>query len=196
MNIISISRSENPTKGFCLEILTKEKGDFPVIVGSEAISRKVDCDEDAFVTVYESYDIWDTRLPFNESVFKEDFYLNLKIQSGSDFLFPVIAIDQNQNELMVAWAKESSVQITLKKGLGTYFSRSRGKEWTKGEESGHIQKITKIEYVAKPFYLIYHVNQTGSACHTGYYTCFFREIERNGNLIQLTIPKIEVLKNE
>ncbi len=58
-----------------------------------------------------------------------------------------------------------------------YFSRSRKKLWKKGEESGHFQKVVKILVDCDEDCLLYEVEQTGAACHTGYRSCFFRSLD-------------------
>ncbi len=196
MKIIQIERSINHELGFSLEILEKESKEFPKNSDQNIEARLVDCDEDACISILKKFENPDLRKEFSLSVFKEDFYLSQSQDLGDDYLFPVIALDSNQKELMVAWAKSSSLHIALEKNLGTYFSRSRNKEWTKGEDSGHFQKLRKIEYVAKPFYIVYHVDQVGAACHTGYYTCFFREVSDFGKLTQISVPKMENFKHE
>lgn len=101
-----------------------------------------------------------------------------EIPGSRDSLLPIIAQDRSGRILMQAWGNRETLEIAQKEGLGCYFSRSRNKIWRKGEESGHIQKIEswKIQQ-APPFSVIFKVEQTGSACHTGEYSCFFRELK-------------------
>ncbi len=93
---------------------------------------------------------------------------------NQDGLIPVIAQDYKTNEvLMMAYMNEESYQKTLDTGLMTYWSRSRQKLWTKGEESGHIQKMVSLTIDCDKDTILAKVDQTGPACHTGNPTCFF-----------------------
>ena len=83
----------------------------------------------------------------------------------------------NGQVLMVAWMNEAALTKTLDTGDVTYWSRSRNQLWTKGETSGHIQKLISIRYDCDGDALLLQVEQTGAACHTGERSCFFREIE-------------------
>lgn len=97
-------------------------------------------------------------------------------------LIPVIVQDkETKTVLMFAWANHDAVSLTLKTGFAHYYSRSRGKLWKKGEESGHIQKISEILVDCDLDCLLYIVNQTKCACHEGYFSCFFRNF--NGEII-------------
>jgi len=101
--------------------------------------------------------------------------LNLKFVDG---LIPVIVQDTGTREvLMMAYANEDAVRLTQKTGFAHYYSRSRKTLWKKGEESGHFQRVKKIFADCDEDCLIYEVEQTGAACHTGYRTCFYRTLE-------------------
>jgi phosphoribosyl-AMP cyclohydrolase len=102
--------------------------------------------------------------------------LSLKfLDSG---LIPVIVQDGKTLEvLMMAYANEEAVKLTIDTGFAHYYSRSRKKIWKKGEESGHFQKVERILVDCDEDCLIYDVEQTGAACHTGYRSCFFRKID-------------------
>jgi phosphoribosyl-AMP cyclohydrolase len=101
--------------------------------------------------------------------------LDLKFAEG---LIPVIVQDaQSKDVLMMAWANEEAVRLTQESGYAHYYSRSRKKLWKKGEESGHFQKVRRILTDCDEDCLIYEVDQTGAACHTGYRTCFYRTLD-------------------
>ncbi|MDD1702446.1 MAG: phosphoribosyl-AMP cyclohydrolase [Methanoregula sp.] len=101
--------------------------------------------------------------------------LALKFSDGG--LIPVIVQDTKSREvLMMAYANEEAVQLTRTTGYAHYYSRSRKKLWKKGEESGHFQKVEKILVDCDEDCIIYEVEQTGAACHTGYRTCFYRTL--------------------
>jgi len=101
--------------------------------------------------------------------------LNLKYVNG---IIPVIVQDaQSKDVLMMAYANEEAVRLTQETHFAHYYSRSRKKLWKKGEESGHFQKVTRILADCDEDCLIYEVEQTGAACHTGYRSCFFRKLD-------------------
>jgi phosphoribosyl-AMP cyclohydrolase len=101
--------------------------------------------------------------------------LTLKFVDG---LIPVIVQDaQSRDVLMMAYANEEAVRLTRESGFAHYYSRSRKKLWKKGEESGHFQKVLRILADCDEDCLVYEVEQTGAACHTGYRTCFYRTLD-------------------
>lgn len=101
--------------------------------------------------------------------------LTLNFHNG---LVPVVAQDIRTGDvLMVAYANQEAIDLTMSSGYAHYFSRSRQKIWKKGEESGHFQKVRRILVDCDEDCLIYRVEQTGAACHMGYRSCFFRTID-------------------
>jgi phosphoribosyl-AMP cyclohydrolase len=81
---------------------------------------------------------------------------------------------------MVAWADREALLETESSGYAVYFSRSRGRLWRKGEESGHRQKVREIRLDCDADVVLYRVEPVGGiACHTGRASCFFRQL-RNG----------------
>jgi len=93
-------------------------------------------------------------------------------------LVPVIAQEQDSGDvLMFAWMNREALQKTTELGRAVYFSRSRGKLWFKGEESGHVQTVHEIRIDCDADVLLLKVTQTGHtpgiACHTGRHSCFF-----------------------
>jgi len=102
-----------------------------------------------------------------------------KIKFDSRGLVPAIAQDVQTSEvLMLAYMNRESIELTLKSGNATYWSRSRKKLWMKGETSGHIQKVKAILIDCDEDTLLLQVEQTGPACHTGNHTCFYRELAK------------------
>ena len=102
--------------------------------------------------------------------------------SGPDFattpLIPVIAQDARSGAvLMLAYMNEDAYAETLQTRRVCYFSRSRNWLWRKGEESGHVQELKQILYDCDADTILVKVEQVGgAACHEGYESCFFREI--------------------
>jgi phosphoribosyl-AMP cyclohydrolase len=100
-------------------------------------------------------------------------------------LVPVIAQEANSGDvLMLAWMNREALQKTAELGRAVYFSRSRGKLWFKGEESGHVQTVHEIRLDCDQDVILLMVTQLGHtpgiACHTGRHSCFFSILE-NGN---------------
>jgi len=91
-------------------------------------------------------------------------------------LIPVVVQDvRNNNVLMLAYMNEESIELTRKTGLMHYWSRSRNAIWKKGETSGNFQKCIELMTDCDGDALLARVEQTGVACHTGSYSCFFKE---------------------
>ena len=82
--------------------------------------------------------------------------------------------------LMVAYMNRESLKLTMETGYATYFSRSRQELWVKGKTSGNLQKVKSIKYDCDGDCLLLQVDQTGVACHTGQYSCFFQTLFDNG----------------
>ncbi len=101
-----------------------------------------------------------------------------KIKYDDRGLVPCICQDYKTNEvLMLAYMNRESLKITLKDNLACYYSRSRQELWKKGATSGHMQKIRELYYDCDKDTLLIKVEQTGNACHTGAYSCFFNKVE-------------------
>jgi phosphoribosyl-AMP cyclohydrolase len=100
-----------------------------------------------------------------------------------DGLLPAIAQDaQTGDVLMLAWMNAESFAETIATGRAVYFSRSRGRLWRKGEESGHIQEVEEIYIDCDADTILLKVRQTGPACHEGYRSCFFRRHTADGRV--------------
>lgn len=96
--------------------------------------------------------------------------------SRGDGLLPTIAQDADTGEvLMLAWMNAESYAETVATGRAVYFSRSRGRLWRKGEESGHVQTVEGIFVDCDADTILLKVRQIGPACHEGYRSCFFRQ---------------------
>jgi phosphoribosyl-AMP cyclohydrolase / phosphoribosyl-ATP pyrophosphohydrolase len=95
------------------------------------------------------------------------------VKFGADGLVPVVTQESRSGDvLMVAYANREALDRTLSTGLAHYFSRSRGKLWQKGETSGHVQRMVEVRLDCDGDAVLYRVEQTGPACHTGTRTCF------------------------
>lgn len=106
--------------------------------------------------------------------------------TGPDFsrgggLVTAVAQDAATGEvLMVAWMNEEAYAETVRTGQAVYFSRSRGRLWRKGEESGHVQRVRDIFIDCDADAVLLKVEQSGAACHEGYRSCFFRQLTGEG----------------
>jgi phosphoribosyl-AMP cyclohydrolase len=94
-------------------------------------------------------------------------------------LVPVIAQEQSTGDvLMFAWMDREALKLTAETGRAVYHSRSRGKLWFKGEESGHVQQVHEIRLDCDNDVVLLRVTQHGHdpsiACHTGRHSCFFQ----------------------
>ena len=99
-----------------------------------------------------------------------------------DGLVPVVAQEAHSNDvLMVAYMNREALAATAERGEAVYWSRSRGRLWHKGEQSGHVQKVHDIRLDCDRDVLLLKVTQLGHepgiACHTGRHSCFFQRLE-------------------
>ena len=113
-----------------------------------------------------------------------------QVKFNEQGLVPVIAQDYKSKDiLMMAWMNQSSLQETVELGQAIYWSRSRGRRWHKGEESGHFQNIKEILLDCDGDTLLLMVEQVGGiACHTGAPNCFFQQLKKNNEEIYWQNP--------
>lgn len=103
-------------------------------------------------------------------------------------LIPVVAQDLSSGEvLMLAWMNAEAVARTLDTGRVTYWSRSRGAFWVKGETSGHVQRLIEMRVDCDRDCLLVLVEQKGPACHTNRRSCFYTAV-RNGAEVEILKP--------
>ena len=103
-------------------------------------------------------------------------------------LIPCVAQDAVSGEvLMLAWMNEGAVRRTLETGKVTYWSRSRGAFWVKGESSGHHQQLVELRLDCDRDCLLARVEQQGPACHTNRRTCFYTAV-REGAEVEIMAP--------
>jgi phosphoribosyl-AMP cyclohydrolase len=97
----------------------------------------------------------------------------LALLKDSTSLIPTVVQDDSTLEiLMLAWSNAESLGLTLETGKATYWSRSRNELWVKGATSGHTQSVRAVSLDCDGDSIVFRVNQTGPACHTGETTCF------------------------
>ena len=86
--------------------------------------------------------------------------------------------DQTGEVLMIAWMNREAFEETVRTARACYYSRSRGKLWRKGEESGHVQEVRGVFVDCDADTVLLKVRQVGgAACHEGYKSCFFRKLD-------------------
>mgnify|MGYP003338443188 FL=1 len=96
----------------------------------------------------------------------------------SNGLIPVIVQDANTKEVLtLAYTNKESLSLTQKTGNSWFWSRSRNKLWMKGEESGNVQKVKEILVDCDSDAIIYLVEPSGPACHTGQRVCFHHKLD-------------------
>lgn len=96
-----------------------------------------------------------------------------RIRFNDDGLVPAIVQSHDSGRvLMMAWMDEAAVRATVETHRATYFSRSRGRQWVKGETSGHHQLVRALFIDCDGDTLLLQVDQSGPACHTGATSCF------------------------
>ena len=100
-----------------------------------------------------------------------------QIKWNQDGLLPVVTVEANSRRvLMQAWVNSEALEITVSGGSAVYWSRSRGKLWKKGEQSGNTQRIVDVYLDCDNDSLLYEVEQKGGiACHTGRESCFYQK---------------------
>ncbi|MEK3718981.1 bifunctional phosphoribosyl-AMP cyclohydrolase/phosphoribosyl-ATP diphosphatase HisIE [Paenibacillus sp. FSL H8-0034] len=107
--------------------------------------------------------------------------LNAAIKWDAQGLVPAIVQDAASKEvLMMAYMNQESLKLTVESGETWFWSRSRNELWHKGATSGHIQKVKALKYDCDGDTLLVLVDQTGPACHTGAYSCFFNNVPIKG----------------
>ena len=99
-------------------------------------------------------------------------------------LLPAIAQDwQTGQVLMLAFMNQSAWEKTLETRKAHYWSRSRDELWLKGGTSGHVQEVKEIWLDCDHDTILLKVEQLGGgACHTGYRSCFFQQVQSDGRL--------------
>ncbi|HIG21210.1 MAG TPA: phosphoribosyl-AMP cyclohydrolase [Henriciella marina] len=123
----------------------------------------------------------DLKPPLSGS--EQDEAKELRPRFNADGLIPAVAQDSATGEvLMMAWMNEEALRQTIETGEATYFSRSRGKLWRKGETSGNTQSVDEVLIDCDQDTLLLKVSQKGPACHTDRKSCFYRKVSPGGAL--------------
>ena len=103
--------------------------------------------------------------------------ISARLKRDDAGLVPAVAQQWDTGEvLMVGWMDDEALHRTLTTGRATYWSRSRGTYWVKGESSGHVQHVREVRLDCDGDVVLVVVDQTGAACHTGDRTCFDADV--------------------
>ena len=114
-----------------------------------------------------------------------------QLKTDQNGLIPaIIQDDENKEVLMVGYMNREAVRKTLELGRVCFWSRSRQEYWIKGETSGHTQTVRTVAFDCDGDALLIKVEQKGGACHTGYRSCFFREVSPDGNSTRIVGDKV------
>lgn len=122
--------------------------------------------------------------------------INFRHEINGEKLITAIAQDYKTNEiLMVANMNREALEKTIETGKAHYWSTSRNKQWLKGESSGHFQEVKEILVDCDMDAIILKIEQTGAACHEGYFSCFFRKLnlENKPNISNLDPEDVETI---
>ena len=103
--------------------------------------------------------------------------IRIDFEKGNGLVPCIVQDYKTLQVLMLAYMNEESLQTTVETGLATYWSRSRGELWVKGETSGHYQHVKEILVDCDEDTILLKVDQDTAACHTGKYSCFYRNLE-------------------
>jgi phosphoribosyl-AMP cyclohydrolase len=109
--------------------------------------------------------------------YEGELTLDIEGLKWADGLIPAVVQDAAGVVLMVAYMNREAVAETLETGYATYWSRSRQTMWRKGESSGHRQRVLEVRLDCDLDCILLKVEQAGGACHTGYYSCFYRAVQ-------------------
>lgn len=108
----------------------------------------------------------------------QDETAELRPRFDANGLIAAIAQDAETGQvLMLAWMTADALKQTIATGRATYWSRSRGALWVKGETSGHTQEVVEIRVDCDQDAVLLKVRQTGGACHTDRESCFYRRVD-------------------
>ena len=117
--------------------------------------------------------------------------INFRHEINGVKVITAVAQDAVSGEiLMIANMNKEALEKTIETGKAHYWSTSRNKQWLKGESSGHTQEVEEILVDCDMDAIVLKIKQNGAACHEGYYSCFFRDLDFKNS------PDIDDLKDE
>ena len=117
--------------------------------------------------------------------------INFRHEINGVKVITAVAQDAVSGEiLMIANMNKEALEKTIETGKAHYWSTSRNQQWLKGESSGHTQEVEEILVDCDMDAIVLKIKQNGAACHEGYYSCFFRDLDFKNS------PDIDDLKDE
>ena len=117
--------------------------------------------------------------------------INFRHEINGEKVITAVAQDAASGEiLMIANMNKEALEKTIETGKAHYWSTSRNKQWLKGESSGHTQEVEEILVDCDMDAIVLKIKQNGAACHEGYYSCFFRDLDFKNS------PDIDDLKDD
>lgn len=107
----------------------------------------------------------------------------LQVKFNDQGLVPAIVQDADTGQvLMLGWMNQEALSLTLTTQKATFFSRSRGKLWVKGETSGHTQEVIDARIDCDQDTVLLRCKSKGPCCHVGYKSCFYRKVNQQDQL--------------
>ena len=100
-----------------------------------------------------------------------------RLKSENGLILAVVQDQRSKEVLMCAYMNREALEKTVESGIAHFWSRSRQSLWKKGETSGHLQKVKEIRIDCDMDSLLLLVEQVGGACHMGYRSCFYRNLD-------------------
>ena len=123
------------------------------------------------------------------------YFKDLKVNEKG--LVPVVVQEAvTGNILMLAYMNEEAMNKSLETGFAHYYSRSREALWLKGETSGNLQEIVEMKIDCDKDTVLMKVKQKGVACHTGRLSCFYRNIDKEGRIVEEDGKATEIIDEE
>lgn len=115
----------------------------------------------------------------------------MNFEKAGGLITAVVQDHRTGEVLQVAYMNSEAFAKTRETGRMHYYSRSRGKLWMKGEQSGHFQEVREVLIDCDEDAAVFKINQVGgAACHTGYRSCFHRRLEPTGGLTVTETEKV------
>lgn len=109
-----------------------------------------------------------------------------QVRFKEDGLIPAVAQDEASGQvLMLAYMNREALEMTLRTGKMHYYRRSTGGLWLKGERSKKFQLVRAVRVNCYQDSLLFLVQQVDAACHEGYFSCYFRQFNDNGDLVTI-----------
>ena len=126
----------------------------------------------------------------------KSYKMNIDFQKSGGLIPAIIQDEMTSKVLMLGYMNEESLAKTQETGLVTFFSRSKSRLWTKGEESGNFLKLVSVSSDCDNDTLLVKVNPVGPVCHTGADTCWGEKNEGDITFLKYLQDFIQVRYNE